>query len=107
MKLKHEIARGIIWSATDKWGMQLTSLLIFVLLSRLLDPEAFGLVALATVFTSFVRVFLDRGFSDAIIQRRDLLKGHLDTAFWLGIGFGAAMTLAGILASDLAAALLS
>jgi PST family polysaccharide transporter len=106
MTLRAKVARGLAWSAMRIWGTQLSSLLVFVVLSRLLDPTAFGLVALAMVFTRLIQIFLDRGFSDALIQRVELDEGHLDTAFWIGIFFSGLLAVGGVLASDLVAALL-
>jgi PST family polysaccharide transporter len=104
MTLKQKAARGVVWSVIQKWGMEAISFLSFVSLSRLLDPEAFGLVAMASVFTAFAQIFLDQGFSAAIVQRADLERGHLDTAFWTSVLTGVLLTAGGIAASGLVAA---
>lgn len=88
-----------MWSIIQKWGREAISFVTFILLSRLLVPEAFGLVAIATVFTTFVEIFLDQGFSAAIVQRAEIEKEHLDTAFWTGILTGILLTIGGVLAS--------
>ena len=92
-----------MWSVIQKWGREAISFITFVLLSRLLAPEAFGLVAMAAVFTTFIEIFLDQGFSAAIVQRAEIERDHLDTAFWTGILTGILMTIGGIAASDLVA----
>jgi len=61
------------------------------------DLSAFGLVALAGTYLAFVRVFVDQGFADAIIQREDLEEGHLDTAFWVNLGLAVVMMIGSIL----------
>ncbi len=48
------------------------SLLTLVVLARLLVPADFGVIALATLFVSAINVFVDYGFSSALIQRREL-----------------------------------
>jgi len=103
MNLRQKAANGILWSVIQKWGRAGISIVTFVVLSRLLAPEAFGLVALATAFTTFVEIFLDQGFSAAIVQRVELDPEHLDTAFWVNILTGLLMTVAGIAASGLIA----
>jgi len=40
----------------------------------------------------FGQRFVDQGFSQAVVQRRELDKEHLDTAFWTGIVTGAGLT---------------
>ncbi len=92
MNLKQNAIKGVVWSAAQNWGSQAISFLVFVLLARLLQPDAFGLVALASVFFAFIQVFLDQGFSDAIVQRHELDSEHLDTAFWTNIGIGVLLT---------------
>ncbi len=92
MTLRRVAARGVFWTALDKVGYQLATLVIFTILARILVPEAFGLVALATVFTSLLKIIADQGMADAIVQRPDLEEAHLDTAFWSSVGFGALLT---------------
>jgi PST family polysaccharide transporter len=96
MSIKHKAINSVIWSAIQNWGSQIGSLLIFFMLARLLSPEAFGLVALANVFLAFMRLFLDQGFGQAIIQRKDLEPEHLDTAFWINLAIGLSLTLVGV-----------
>ena len=103
MSLREKAAKGVLWSVIQKWGREAISFLTFVALSRLLAPEAFGLVALAFVFTSFIDIFLDQGFSAAIVQRADLEREHLDTAFWTSVLTGILLTAGGIAASGLVA----
>jgi len=64
MSLREKVVNGLVWSATKNWGEKALSLLIFLFLSRLLGPEAFGLVALASIFTAIVQIFLNQGFVD-------------------------------------------
>ena len=89
MSLRQKAIHGAMWSAIEKWGAQLVSTTIFLLLARLLGAEAYGLVALANVFMYFMRIFLDQGFAQAIIQKDELEPEHLDTAFWTSVLMGA------------------
>jgi O-antigen/teichoic acid export membrane protein len=103
MNLKQKAVKGVFWSAIQSWGSQGISFLVFTLLARLLAPETFGLMALADVFLAFIQVFLDQGFSTAIIQRRELEPEHLDTAFWTNLAIGVFMTGLGIITANLIA----
>ncbi|NUQ64910.1 MAG: lipopolysaccharide biosynthesis protein [Pirellulales bacterium] len=104
MSLREKAAKGIAWSVVHKWGRAVVSIATFVALSRLLPPEAFGLVALACVFTAFVEVFLDQGLGAAVVQCPDLEAEHLDTAFWISVLTGVVLMLGGMLASGAVAA---
>ena len=73
------------WTTVDRWGNRLFSLITFTLLGRLLAPEEFGLVALGTIFIAIANLLTDSGFSKALVQRRDLTREHIDTAFWASL----------------------
>lgn len=103
MSLKQKAIKGVIWSAIESWGNRVISVSIFFLLARLLDPESFGLVALAGVFIDFVQIFIDQGFSQAIIQRENLEAEHLNSAFWINIGIGILLTILTLTFADLIA----
>ena len=93
MSLQRQAARGVFWTAISNWGYQLSALVIFAILSRLLDPVAFGLVALATVFINLMALVEEQGMADAVVQRADLEPEHLDTAFWVSVGLGVALAI--------------
>src|SRR5688572_4791543 len=105
MSLRKKAVKGVFWSMVQKWGRAGLTTITFIILSRLLAPEAFGLVALATAFTVFIELFLDQGFGSAIVQREELEPEHLDTAFWLNVLTSILMTVGLIAASGLLGAL--
>jgi O-antigen/teichoic acid export membrane protein len=80
--------RSIVWIALDRWGTRLASLITLIVLARLLAPADFGVVALASTFVTFIGIFVDYGFSKAVVQRKDLGKAHLDSAFWFSVAVG-------------------
>lgn len=85
LSLRQQAVKGVIWSAIESWARQAISFGIFFLLARLLDPKTFGIVALSSAFLAFLQIFIDQGFSQAIIQRQDIEPEHLDTAFWTNL----------------------
>ena len=105
MDIKREAVRGVAWSTIQRGGTQVISFIVFAILSRLLDPDAFGLVALATVFIALIQIFLDQGFVSAIIQQEVIEEIHLDTAFWSSVGMGGMMTILAVVVSKFVAAI--
>ena len=94
--LRSSFQLGVVWAALQRWGQSGIGFVVFLVLARLLDPADFGLVALAGALIAFLRVFIDQGFSSAIIQRDgELEPRYLDTAFWITIIAG--LVLAGSL----------
>lgn len=107
MDLQQQVAQGLIWSFIHRWGSRTLSVVVFFLLARLLGPEAFGLIALAALFISFIETFIDQGFSSAIVQRRDLDSEHLDTAFWTSLGVSITVAVLGVAGAGFIANLFS
>ncbi|HEX6257195.1 MAG TPA: lipopolysaccharide biosynthesis protein [Euzebyales bacterium] len=92
MTLRRLAARGVYWTALENWGYQIATLVVFAVLARLVAPEAFGLIALATVFTSVLKIAADQGMADAIIQRPDIDDEHVNGAFWTSVTLGVVLT---------------
>jgi O-antigen/teichoic acid export membrane protein len=66
------------------------------ILARLLAPEDFGLIAMASAVSNFLVLFLDLGLGSATIQRSDLTQHQASALFWINTGLG--LFLAAILA---------
>lgn len=82
------------WALAMNWGQRTLSALFTVVLAALLGPNDFGVVAIALVYIQLCYVFLEQGFSTAVIQREELEPAHLHAAFWMNLA--ACVALAGI-----------
>ncbi len=80
-----DVYSGVRWSAISKYGAQAVQFAVSIVLARLLAPEYFGLLGMATVVTGFVRTFRNLGFSAAIVQRKKLTDDLLSTLFWVNL----------------------
>ena len=95
--LRGRTVTSALWVAADKWVNRLASLLVFAVIGRLLDPAEIGVAALAATFVALFQVLAEQGFSDALVQRRDLDREHPEAAFWVSLG--SAVVLAAALAA--------
>jgi O-antigen/teichoic acid export membrane protein len=88
--------RGLAWTTLRSVSSRIVGSVVFVILARLLDPKAFGTVALASVFVVLLSLLVESGFGEAVIQRKELTRSDLDTAFWVnnatGVGLALLMT---------------
>lgn len=82
---------GIMWTGISQFSTQVFQLVVIIILARLLSPQDFGIIGIATVFIGFVAIFNELGLSAAIIQRRDVNELHLSTSFWSNIFVGIIM----------------
>lgn len=66
---------------------QSLAFIVRLVLAKILFPEEFGLVGMATVFIGLVQVLNDLGMGSALIQRKSesLSNSHFHTAFWTGV----------------------
>ena len=83
-KVKH----GIKWQFITNILGQAIYLANGIILARILTPRDFGIYGMALVLSNFVFMFWNLGLNAAIIQRKDIDKKHLDTAFTLSILMG-------------------
>lgn len=69
--MNENILKGFIWRFAERCGAQLVSFLVSVLLARILVPKDYGTIALVTIFTAILQVFVDSGLSTALVQKKD------------------------------------
>mgnify|MGYP003355956282 CR=1 FL=1 len=72
MSLRREMITGVFWSTVQKYSGLVVQLVISAVLARLIAPEDFGVVAVATVIISFFGIFSDLGVGAAVIQNKTL-----------------------------------
>lgn len=91
--LKETFSKAFSWDFTGTIFRQGSAFVISVLLARLLEPSEFGLVGMAMVFITISQVFVDVGFSAALIQKKTVNNIQLSSIFYMNIVFGVALTL--------------
>ena len=62
---------NFIWRFAERCGAQLVTFIVSIVLARILTPSDYGTIALVTVFTTILQVFIDSGLSTALIQKKD------------------------------------
>lgn len=86
--LKQKAKIAVLWSSADTILRQGLQFGISIALARLLSPEEFGTIALLYLFTGIASVFIDSGFSSALIQKKDTSKIDESTVFWINLTIG-------------------
>lgn len=93
--LQSRLFSGLRWTALSQMLQQVLNLGCSVVMARLLQPEDFGILAMACVFTGVVYFVLDMGLTAALVQRRDLGSVQISSIFWIDVLLGLTMTLVG------------
>lgn len=84
--VRSKAKESVIWSFAEKLSVQGVGFVIGLILARLLVPEDYGIVAIIYIFISIATVFIDSGFSNALIQNQKRTKEDFSTAFYLNVG---------------------
>jgi O-antigen/teichoic acid export membrane protein len=85
MSLGEKIFSGAFWSLLERVATQLLQTILGIILARLLSPDDFGKIGLLLVFIALSRVFIDSGFTKALIQKQKRTKEDISTVFFFNI----------------------
>jgi lipopolysaccharide exporter len=81
--LDQVILRSSAWVALSWGGRNVLSMIGAIVLARLLDPRAFGLVAIAATITTVLDYIQESGVGAALIQRkRDVKQAAASALLW-------------------------
>lgn len=84
---KESVTSNLIWRLMERFGAQGVTFVVSIILARLLDPDVYGTVALVTVFTSIMQVFVDSGLGNALIQKVDADDIDFSSVFYFNMVF--------------------
>lgn len=68
---KSIVVTNLFWRFAERCGAQLVQFIVSVILARILMPEVYGTITLVLVFTRILQVFVDSGFGNALIQKKE------------------------------------
>lgn len=93
MSLTHQSLSAVFWSGADVFMRQGLQFFVSILLARLLSPDDFGVLAMLYLFTGIAGLFIDSGFSSALVQRQDITPADESTVFFFNLGAGLVVAL--------------
>lgn len=83
--VKNKAISGLFWTLMERVGAQGVQLIVSIVLARLIAPEEFGELALIIVFTNILGVFIDSGFGNALIQKKDADDLDFSSVFYFNV----------------------
>lgn len=90
-RLKSLTYKGVTWSSIERFSLQIVQFFISVVMARLLAPSDYGLIGMLAVFMSLSQVFIDGGFSNALIQRKECTDEDYSTVFFINLAISLAV----------------
>ncbi len=90
--LKSKAVRGGVVTLSAQMAMIAIQMASVIILSRLLPPEDFGIIAMIMALIAFMTLFRDMGLSTASIQKVTLSNEQVSTLFWVNVAAGLVLT---------------
>lgn len=87
--LKSKTIHGVLWSAVENISARGIAFVIGIILARILSPKEFGLIGMISVFISVSESFINSGFSQALIQKKNCTETDYSTVFYFNLVTGA------------------
>ncbi|HUR18794.1 MAG TPA: lipopolysaccharide biosynthesis protein [Acidimicrobiales bacterium] len=78
--LRAQVTSGLRWGMVDQGFQQFARLAILAVLTKLVAPADFGIIAMAFIVTQLADLLGDLGFGSALVHRRELSPEHVTTA---------------------------
>ena len=87
-ELKAQTKKGFLWSAIQRFSTQGLSFIITILVARQLTPKDYGIIGMLGIFIAVSSVFVDSGFTSALIRKQDRTQKDISTVFYFNILIG-------------------
>ncbi|NWO01558.1 MAG: lipopolysaccharide biosynthesis protein [Idiomarinaceae bacterium] len=84
--MNQKIGIGVLWNLANLFFSRGATTLFILLLAKFLAPEAFGLVAMATVVFELANAFVQSGLGQALIRSKSVSEKDLSTVFFTNLG---------------------
>jgi len=86
--LQGKAAKGFAWRGISTVVLFVLNIFITIILMRYILPSDYGIVAKLIIVLSFCNIFVNAGFSQAIVQQETFTKENLSSHFNLILGIG-------------------
>lgn len=74
-------SNGFIWKSLEQYSVIVIQFILQIILARIIEPSAYGIVAIVNVFISFSNVIIHSGFSVALVREKKIDREDIDSVF--------------------------
>lgn len=82
---KHSVISSLFWKFLERSGTQVIQFIVQIILARMLLPKHFGLIAIIVIFTNIAGIFVQSGFSTALIQKKETDETDFSSVFYMNL----------------------
>ncbi|SHM19385.1 lipopolysaccharide biosynthesis protein [Flavobacterium chilense] len=83
--LKTKLIKSAKWNAFGRIFSMISDFSFGIVLARILTPNDFGVVAVLSVFISFIGIFINSGFSQALVREKNVTQKDYSTIFYFNL----------------------
>lgn len=85
MALGNKVFGAMAWSGIQRILLQAIQFVLGIVLARILTPKEYGTMAILLIFIVLSQVFIDSGFTKALIQKVDRTENDKSTVFLFNV----------------------
>lgn len=89
----NRIFSGFLWKLLERFSVSGIHFLLQIILARLLTPEHYGILSIMLIFITLANELIQKGFSSALIQNKDVTEDDYSSVLWLSLGMAALLYL--------------
>ena len=86
--LDRSLLHGLAWTSAAKWGSQVLAWASTLIVARMLTPEDYGLVGMASIYLGLVTMLSEFGLGATVMALRDLTEEQTAQLHGFAILFG-------------------
>lgn len=83
---KSKVIKGLKWSSIESFATTILQFFIGIIIARRLMPADYGILGMLAIFMGISSIFLDSGFGNALIQKKEVSQADYSTAFFFNSG---------------------
>ena len=83
--LKRKTMNGMAWNTLERFSIYGISLVFGIIFARILMPSDYGLIGMLAIFFAFSDLFVNSGFSSALIQKKNRTEVDYSTVFYFNV----------------------
>src|SRR5699024_8615123 len=92
MSTGKKLINGVLWTFTGTGVQVILQFLVFIVLSRSLEPENLGVMSTALALITVLSTFSKLGIGPSIVQREEIEIKHVQTGFTVSLIFSTILT---------------
>lgn len=88
MSKGNSVSASMVFKTLERYSVMGVQLIVQIVIARILNPEDYGIVAMMSVFIAIATVFVQNGFSMAIVQKKEADERDYGTALFINLLIG-------------------